>query len=689
MQSSNIYDNLGPPPAYENNVDRLPGYQRNRDSRCCCSWEKVAKIGIVLGSGLMLSTFLAFAITAFPVVAVLITGAVVLGVSAVALKILTSCASDSSRIDIDEDEDDEEADDDEIDGKHAAANAVEGDPAAIESRENIPEDTAVEGLPGQIIRRPPQLFELPEPTLMSPEVSQPNSMIQGPPSLSVLSALPQNSMASTPAQSLESQSKESTPKNEKENAANKVHQMKIIDTFDGAAKTTKAAELPTDVTAPLKISQLIDYYDHCWESGSNPCFNSENIAKIYHEGRIEGILEAYAKQFQQQINKQENFGFVEKRDLPKDSNVFVRADLHGDLKSLIENLKVLQNRGFLDENYKCKPDFHIMLLGDYVDRGNHCIKIFELMMLLKMGNPEQVHFIRGNHEYFDVNVLYGSAEFLQFIRHSDPVIAKKRVDLISELYNSMSLSTYMAETSENPKVKKKYKHFTHARFELTFDTSPLIDSLKNYEKMFVPLKRELSARVKKIAVDICPEKEDPTKFYQEKIDYKRKELKALQANKVGKETQIKEIELQVSALRVAQLAATELPQGSLTACNWGDIDSYTHPDYVRHTGFHVLSPEDVEHYQRLSSELNEVDVMFRGHEHGFKAWERGGKVIIHTLTIGMDAGPSYIQRIDRQPDRAYIMKTGENEWTKQALLRDPGSSITSITEPVPVSSNVF
>lgn len=39
-----------------------------------------------------------------------------------------------------------------------------------------------------------------------------------------------------------------------------------------------------------------------------------------------------------------------------------------------------------------------LFLGDYVDRGNHCLETICLLLALKIQHKENVHLIRGNHE---------------------------------------------------------------------------------------------------------------------------------------------------------------------------------------------------------------------------------------------------------------------------------------------------
>lgn len=655
MQSVRVHPNLDPAVSSE---DAFRNYRPYPNSGCSFTWEKVAIIGAVLGSGTMLSGFLAFAITAFPLVAVLVTGAVVLTISLVALGILSNNCCDPSDVRFEDDED-------KIDAKYF-------EEAEAQRKDIVRDSDAILNT----TESEPIAFYYPAP------MSRSNTEIS------------QNPISQT----IETQQKviDAAPAaiQKEEQQLKVVDRFEIIATFD-APKTAQPLELPVNISEPLQIPQLINYYDHCWELGSptklnteklvweigTPAkFNPEKMAKIYDTNRVVKVLESYIKQFSCDVDYVTNHGFIERRDIPKGSKVFVRADLHGDLKSLIENLKVLVHQGILDQNYKCKPDIQIVLLGDYVDRGDHCVKVLELMALLKMNNPNQVHFIRGNHESVSSNSAGGSQELKAFLVHGQ---------LLETFYQTMPLTIYMGVNVDG---KKKYKQFTHGTFELSMDPSPILDCVESYKTMIVPKVRKLSERILKLAVDVCPETivnmKEKINFYQEKLDEKRKTLKALKDLGIN-ELKIKQLELQISALRVCQLFATEQRTlDRLSSYNWGDINSYTRVS-SRGTGMLELTPDDVEHYLRVSSDLHEVDALFRGHEHLFKIWEKDGKAFIHTLTIGMDANAYYVSDMENQSDRAYIMTADEVSWTKQALLRPAGSSVTAITAPVPLHSKVL
>lgn len=99
--------------------------------------------------------------------------------------------------------------------------------------------------------------------------------------------------------------------------------------------------------------------------------------------------------------------FAQKLTLPPDSEVFVRADLHGDVHSLIANLSWLNERGYLNGFQIAHTNFHMLFLGDYTDRGVYGVEVLYTLLRLKLANPDRVFLARGNHEEVSLQSRYG------------------------------------------------------------------------------------------------------------------------------------------------------------------------------------------------------------------------------------------------------------------------------------------
>lgn len=394
------------------------------------------------------------------------------------------------------------------------------------------------------------------------------------------------------------------------------------------------------------VAELMNQYTQAWNSETKAF---DFPADAFQLERFTQHLNQHAQQFNRPaVNLQEHYGYIEKIDLDpaKKPRIYMRADLHGDLKSLIENLRSLQDQGLLDAHFKCAPGVQLVFLGDYCDRGNYGTYILELFMRLREENPEQVHLIRGNHEYVATNHLYGRCDpELQQVIDSDE--ARKALE---SFYETMSLTTYF---SVKHGKKREYIQCTHGLFELTTDAAPLLDDVKSRAYLAVSKERTLSDRVRKIAD--CGG------------------------------------ELAASAKRIDEIVhGYEDVEKDMTIYNWGDVHQVaTRTQPLGGRWFH-LNPQDVRHYLNVSSVHHRVEMLFRGHEHGFQHHMHDGKVIATTLPVGMDC-PGYQNRYE-QPDRAYLITPAAkvDKWSKRAILRERGRDRTDeITAAFPLTSSAI
>ncbi|MGQ4833109.1 MAG: metallophosphoesterase [Candidatus Asgardarchaeia archaeon] len=74
------------------------------------------------------------------------------------------------------------------------------------------------------------------------------------------------------------------------------------------------------------------------------------------------------------------------------------GDLHGDLSSAIKVVRHLWQNKEIDK---------IIFLGDYVDRGDYQLETLNLVLILKILEPDRVYILRGNHETVLANRFYG------------------------------------------------------------------------------------------------------------------------------------------------------------------------------------------------------------------------------------------------------------------------------------------
>lgn len=89
---------------------------------------------------------------------------------------------------------------------------------------------------------------------------------------------------------------------------------------------------------------------------------------------------------------------------PPGTRLMAIGDVHGRLdllQRLIERLEAECSTGTPAEN-------HLVMLGDYIDRGPHSAATIEWLSCFSP-NWSQVHFLRGNHEQSMLDVLNGTA----------------------------------------------------------------------------------------------------------------------------------------------------------------------------------------------------------------------------------------------------------------------------------------
>ena len=401
-----------------------------------------------------------------------------------------------------------------------------------------------------------------------------------------------------------------------------------------------------------EVARLMEQFSPLWDPSDREFNFSEYPFNLRSFGQK---LRAYADRFNPDVcyDRGLHFGYIEKFDLnPSEAPcIYVRADLHGDLKSLIENLRSLQQFEMVDSDYRCLPGIHLVFLGDYCDRGAYGTQILELLMALKMENPSQVHLIRGNHEDTRINLNYS---------YTDPRLQRVLWDgeykeVLSRFYESMPLSVYF---SVQTGAAQEYVQFTHGLFEVTTDPAPLLDAPASYAVLPVSKSRIFSDRVSAIAAD------DASPMAE-------------------------------AARRLTVLVPSALGEiaDTMTAYNWGDVtEGPSRLDDLASRQY-ALNAKDIRDYLSLSSTIHYVSMVLRGHQHLHQHLqeENGEGVIVTTLPVGMDSPYKDYLPFSKQPDRAYIIEPNRNvgEWIKYALLRAPGEEMSEITEGFSLRSDLI
>ena len=270
--------------------------------------------------------------------------------------------------------------------------------------------------------------------------------------------------------------------------------------------------------------------------------------------------------------------------------------------------------GHVDENYHCKPGFHLVFLGDYTDRGANDIEVLTLLLTLRMLNPTSVHLIRGNHEEVATQANY-SNESQWFIAHENE---------LTSLYKSLPLGVCIGVPV--PGAKPPYVYCTHGAFSPAEDLNPLYES--EHSSMVM---KEIPVMQERIYEGREPKLEE-------------KQRKAFQ--------ELQKVPVLTSHAR------------------WSDIGEQSGPS-PRGKGW-VFTPEHIRAWGRY----NNIRFLIRAHQHEFKEFlvtrqgKRAGeeKVIAMTLPVGTTGG-GYASLL-REPRQGVLWQVATRvaDWKKELAL---------------------
>lgn len=89
--------------------------------------------------------------------------------------------------------------------------------------------------------------------------------------------------------------------------------------------------------------------------------------------------------------------------------VYLFGDVHNEADKLMDVLDQIEPL--------ITPEDHIVFLGDLVDRGTQAALTIEVLVDLAKKYPDQVYFVRGNHDWMLQNyLLTGSQDWMQYLQ---------------------------------------------------------------------------------------------------------------------------------------------------------------------------------------------------------------------------------------------------------------------------------
>jgi hypothetical protein len=132
-----------------------------------------------------------------------------------------------------------------------------------------------------------------------------------------------------------------------------------------------------------------------------------------------------------------------------DDKYIIIGDFHGSLHSFIRILFRLHRYNIIDlKTMKLNLNYHLIFLGDIIDRGMYSVEILTTLLLLLKVNT-RVHLIAGNHEasYPSINNRDGFLTEMKF-KYGDDILYKK----FNELFIKLPVALLIHEPTNNQTI---------------------------------------------------------------------------------------------------------------------------------------------------------------------------------------------------------------------------------------------
>ncbi len=196
---------------------------------------------------------------------------------------------------------------------------------------------------------------------------------------------------------------------------------------------------------------------------------------------LEKIFKKYLEMFEDK--RGDNSSFVEKNYIAMEQ-VLVIGDIHGAGFSLQALFDDWISKGFMHDDYTLAAGFHVVFLGDYVDRGEAGIEVLAQLLYLKIKNPAQVTLIRGNHEDLDINSQYGFVDELE--AKYTPDVCKALHSALALVYETFPTALFLGAGESCTKEKLSYMVFVHGMIDevLAKSTAEILKDISAQKVLF-------------------------------------------------------------------------------------------------------------------------------------------------------------------------------------------------------------
>lgn len=177
--------------------------------------------------------------------------------------------------------------------------------------------------------------------------------------------------------------------------------------------------------------------------------------------------------------------YAQKLTLQEKDVFLCKGDLHGDVHSLIACIRQLQDFGYTSEENPYKiidPNFYLIFLGDYTDRGLWGCEVMYLLLQLATHNPGQVFLVRGNHEDIQITQTFGfQKEFINKFKDAGEK-GLGVVQKIAKFYEFLPVVLYVGASSSSKGSSLDGKAFSPGRAERIKRRSPQARIIKNNDR---------------------------------------------------------------------------------------------------------------------------------------------------------------------------------------------------------------
>jgi len=171
-----------------------------------------------------------------------------------------------------------------------------------------------------------------------------------------------------------------------------------------------------------------------------------------------------------------NHTLIKKINPSIDNKFVVIGDIHGSYATFIRILLRFRKMNIMNEECILQNNYHIIFLGDIVDRGQYAYEIIMLIFLLKIKNPSCIHINRGNHEEENMNERDG------FLNELISKFGRSEGTQMHIRLNNVFLHQHSAILIKNP-INDKYTYLAHGGLPIATYTLNILPSFKNFNNL--------------------------------------------------------------------------------------------------------------------------------------------------------------------------------------------------------------